>query len=272
MNPSPRLLLRGLAIAALVVGCASAGRPTAPATPRASTPPPAPADALVDANLGAVVSQGNALPEHIGPDAARAVFDDFARRPTVYLDRFEARYVTAAPNPSYPSLLLAPALWRLRRHDGARVRRIALQVIDHYRALSRRPPRADDPGYPERIARRTAELAALVEGVDVAPGPGWPVVPGSELATCLTTAVDGAQLLRVTRACTCGQTLSCVARAASGSLQVEVRVDPDSQGVCTECYARSTNCIVPELAPTSNLRVIVNGTPSPTVRACGPAT
>lgn len=247
--------LRLVASALAIAGCASTPRPADRSTATASAPA-RPADPRVDAGLDALVSQGRVLPDHVGPEAARAIFDDLDRRPGAYLDRIEARFVTPAPGPGYDSLLMAVPLWRLRRHDDARVRRIADRIVAHYRALERGPARADDPAFPRRLADRRSAMELLRDGVDVVAGPRWQVVPASELDVSVAGAPDATDLLRVTRACTCGQPLSCRASVVDGALHLDVRADPDSRGVCTECYAVSTACTLPAGVPGT---VILNG-------------
>lgn len=118
-----------------------------------------------------------------------------------------------------------------------------------------------------RPAPAAPPAAVAADGVDVAPGPAWTVVPASALSACVTTAPDGTRRVRVTRACACGETLSCVLTAGFAGVRVEVRVDPDSRGVCTECYAVSTACTLPAGVPTE---VSVNGAPARALPACAP--
>lgn len=241
------------------VGCASARRPTdhpVATAPTHASDPSRSTDPVVDANLDALVSQGTSLVDHVGPDAARAMLDDLDRRPGAYLDRLEARYVTPAPAPGYDSLLLTVPLWRLRRHDDARVRQIAARLAERDLALAQRPATADDPYRPQRLAERAATMALLRDGVDVVAGPRWTIVPASALRVTRASAPDGADLLRVTRACACGEPLACRASVVEGVLRVEVRVDPDTAGICTECYAVSTACTLPAGAPAA---MVVNG-------------
>jgi len=208
----------------------------------------------VNRNLMAMVSHGEALPDHVGPDAARAIFADLDRQPAAYLDRFECRYVTPSPTPGYDSLLLAVPLWRLHKHDAARVAQLASRVNFRYEELSRTPPDpAVDPHFAQRIRERTATMSFLRDGLDVPPGPRWRTVTG--FASCLTASPDGhTTAIRVTRECSCGETLSCTATVgARGNVELAVKYDPDSPAMCTDCYPTSTSCTVPATAAKASL-------------------
>lgn len=264
------VLLFALWLTATAEACsASARRPTerpVATAPARDTAPSRSNDPVVDANLDALVSRGTSLADHVGPDAARAIFDDLYRRPDAYLDRLEARYVAPPPASGYDSLLLAVPLWRLRRHDDARVRHIAARLADRDRALAQLPATADDPYRPQRLSERAATMELLRGGVDVVAGPRWTIVPASALHVTVASAPDGTDLLRVTRGCACGEPLACRAAVVDGVLRVEVRVDPDTAGVCTECYAVSTACTLPARAPAA---MVVNGVAQTLARGDG---
>ncbi len=202
----------------------------------------------------AMASQGTALPAHVGPDAAREIFADLDRQPAAYLDRFECWYVSRTPAPGYESMLLAVPLWRLHRHDAARVARLAARVVLRYEELSRTPPDpAVDPHFASRVRDRVAAMSFLRDGLDVPAGPRWRPVTG--FASCLTTSPDGVlAAIRVTRDCSCGETLSCTASAgAGGALVLSVAYDPDAPAICTDCYPTSTSCTLPAGLPASAL-------------------
>ncbi len=226
--------------------------PGAPMPPTAVPGCPAdPASATADQNLLAMVSQGEALPDHVGPDAARAIFADLDREPARYLDRFECRFVSQSPGPGYDSLLLAVPLWRLRKHDRDRVELLASRVVYRYEELSRTPPDPSlDPSFAQRVAQRVATMSFIRDGLDVATGPRWVKVPTAGFTACTTASPDGTAAIHVTRACTCGETLSCRATtAASGALELAVHYDPDSPARCTDCYPTSTSCTLPSPSP-----------------------
>jgi hypothetical protein len=214
-----------------------------PAPPRADGDCP---DDPVHRNLLAMVSHGEALPDHVGPDAARQIFADVDRQPAAYLDRFECRFVTPTPAAGYDSLLLAVPLWRLRKHDAARVALLASRVVFRYEEHARTPPDpAHDPYFAQRIRERIATMSFLRDGLDVPAGPTWRTV--TDASACTTSTPDGRQTaIRVTRACSCGETLSCSATlGAGGKLDIVTQFDPDSPAMCTDCYATHTSCSVP---------------------------
>lgn len=266
-SPSPRSVV--FAVLFALFGCATRRPaapspmhvPSAPATASAATTtaPAAPADPLVEAYLDAMVSQGAALVDHVGPEAAAAIHEDLARRPARYLDRFEARYLSQPVGEDGASLFLADPLWLLLHVDEARTRRLAARAVRRYSELAARGGRVDDPGFAARVADRTRAMQRVRDGVDVTAGPRWQVVPPSATRACVDAAPDGTPLLVVARDCTCGEPLACRAEVRDGALRVDVRFDPESPSVCTDCYPTSTGCTVPTLPSGAALRVIVNG-------------
>jgi hypothetical protein len=244
--------------------------PPAPATGSATAAAPAPtcpddpASANADANLSAMVSHGEALPDHVGPDVAREMFADLERDPARYLDRFECRYLAPTPQHGFDSLLLSVPLWHLNKLDRARVQQLATRAVYRYEELSRTPPPdpAQDPYFAQRIRERISTMAFIRDGLDVPAGPRWIAVPADGFEQCLTASPDGTTAIRVTRTCSCGETLSCTASlGARGALTVSVKYDPDSPAMCTDCYATSTSCAVPAATPTSSLPPRCNAGP-----------
>ena len=200
-----------------------------------------------------MVSHGEALPDHVGPDPAREIFADLDRDPATYLERFECRFLAPTPQPGFESLLLAVPLWRSREHDGDRVHRLASRAVLRYEELARTPPDpAADPYFAQRLADRVSTMAFIRDGLDIPAGPRWR--PVTDASICLTAAPDGTAAIHVTRGCSCGETLSCTASVgARGRLDVAVRYDPDSPAMCTDCYPTSTSCTLPPAAPAAAL-------------------
>ena len=79
------------------------------------------------------------------------------------------------------------------------------------------------------------------------------------MRACVDTAPDGTLAFVLTRECTCGEPLACRAEVRDGALRVDVRFDPESPSVCSDCYPTSTGCTAPTLPSDAALRVIVNG-------------
>lgn len=246
--PAPSPARRTAAAATAGSGSAAEAAPTGAATATAGCPNDA-----VNGNLLAMVSQGEALPDHVGPDAAREMFADLDRQPAAYLDRFECRFVTPTPAHGYDSLLLAVPLWRLHKHDAARVTQLATRVVFRYDELSRTPPDpARDPYFAQRIRERIATMTFIRDGLDVPTTATWR--PVTAFTSCLTAAPDGTTAIRVARECSCGETLSCNATVGvRGNLELVVKYDPDSPARCTDCYPTSTACTVPATAAKASL-------------------
>jgi hypothetical protein len=226
----------------------------APAPAPGATCPDDPASATADATLTAIVSQGEALAAHVGPEVAREMFADLERDPKRYLDRFECRYLAPTPQHGFDSLLLSVPLWHLRRLEPARVKRLAIRAVYRYEELSRTPPDpARDPYFAQRVRERIAAMSFIRDGLDVSVGPRWIAVPASAFESCITAAPDGTLAVRVTRTCSCGETLACRATAGRSGLDVAVFYDPDSPAMCTDCYGTSTSCTLPALPSAATL-------------------
>ncbi|MBK7193568.1 MAG: hypothetical protein IPH80_13885 [Myxococcales bacterium] len=212
-------------------------------------------DATADRGLDALVGQGRALVDHVGPAAAAAIDADLAARPAVYLARIACRYVDPDPTPALASLFVELPLWKLGAHAPDQARALAARLSDRLDELRRAPADPADPGFAARIAERAGALALIVGGVDVTPGPGWTAVAAADVAACVTATLDGATVVRVTRACSCGETLGCRATATAGRLDLAVAFDPRSPAMCTDCYPTSTACTVPALPARATIAV-----------------
>ncbi|HUQ02474.1 MAG TPA: hypothetical protein VM261_08265, partial [Kofleriaceae bacterium] len=78
--------------------------------------------------------------------------------------------------------------------------------------------------------------------------------PVTDFLSCTTASPDGRTAIRVTRECSCGETLACSATlGAHGKLQLAVKYDPDSPAMCTDCYATHSACTVPAATPPASL-------------------
>ncbi|MBL8623328.1 MAG: hypothetical protein JNK64_18595 [Myxococcales bacterium] len=257
-----------LVVSCLVVGCGGAppatSRPPADAVARPSdapaAAPPAGADRCApdptaDRGLDALVGQGRALADHVGPAAAAAIDADLAARPAVYLARIACRYVDPDPTPALASLFVELPLWKLRAHAPEPARALAARLGHRLEELGRAPADPADPGFAARLAARVDAVALIVGGVDVAPGPGWTAVAAADVAACVTATPDGATVVRVTRSCSCGETLGCRATATAAGLDLAVAYDPRSPAICTDCYPTTTACTLPALPPRATITV-----------------
>jgi hypothetical protein len=245
------LTRRSIPLLALLAACSSARPPDA-----RHAPPPAidhTTDATIDANLDALLSHGEALSDHVGPDAARAIDEDLARRPAIYLAALERRYLAQPLGPGAASLHYATALWRLRRPDDARARHIASRFFLRYQELRR-----GFEGTPNPYGDGMRRLALIRDGVDVATDARWRTAPTEGVSACTASAPSGAALLVAARGCTCGESFACSVALRDGALHVALRVDPDAMGVCTDCYPTATACTLPTLPAGVTLRVVVN--------------
>jgi hypothetical protein len=259
--------LRAMLAMTVVVGCgapARGSRPSDAAAPPTATAAATPAarcapDDTADRGLAMLVAQGTVLADHIGPAAAAAIDADLAARPTVYLDRFACEYVDRDRGAALPSLLVAVPLWKLRAADPERVRLLATRLGHRLQALAQRPADPADPGLPARIAEVAHGLRLIAGGVDVAMAPSWTVVDASDVSACVTATLDAATVVQVSRSCSCGETLGCTATATPGGLALEVRFDPLSPAICSDCYPTTTACTVPALTPSATVAVTANG-------------
>lgn len=221
---------------------------TAASAPAVAASQPDPAlDAVVDRNLMAILGQGTALPDHIGPDAAREVYAHLDQNPTRYLARLDARFAALAPSAADTSLFYDVLLWRLRDRDPAGTARLAMRARSRLQTLSAQTAPADDAGYRSRLARRLRGVRIILSGVDVEAGPRWRRVDAD--AVCVTAAPDGRAVYFVTRSCTCGEPLSCRATVSASRVDIDLRLNPEAPGVCTDCYPGYAACTAPTLPP-----------------------
>lgn len=136
-----------LSLFALAAACAAPRTPTV-APPPALMPAPNPSSAPVTSapveqaedpsvatNLRAMIALGVALADHVGPDVARAMYDDLDRRPGVYFSALEQHLQALVAGRAAPTLFYAVPLWRLRRHDEDRARHLAGRFVIHLQGL-----------------------------------------------------------------------------------------------------------------------------------------
>lgn len=220
---------------------------TAPPSSAADAADPASPDddARVDANLLAMLGQGTALADHIGPERARAVYGDLDQRPSRYLARLEALLRDRAPSSADTSLFYEVVLWRLRAREPERTAHVAFQVMRRLRTLEAQTPPADDAGFRIRLARRIRGVGMVRDGVDVTPGADWRRVEADQV--CVTAAPDNRAVFLVTRGCTCGEPLACRATVNGTRVDIELRLNQNAPGVCTDCYPGYAACSVPTL-------------------------
>ena len=228
-------------------------------SPAAAASCAAGATATIDDDLRALVAQGLALGDHVGPDAAARIDAELARDPGRTLDRYTCLFLDAAPDAADVTGFLALPLWRLRAAAPVRVRELARRVVDRYDALVYRAPDPADPGFAARLADRRLAMTVLAGGLDVAAGPRWHALEAGAVTACVASGPDGVAVIEVTQTCSCGQTIACAATASAGGLALTVRYDPDAPAECTDCYGITTACTLPPLTASAKVAVTVGG-------------